>query len=157
MATSFLIARAAIPTRSKRAEDPPLYVIRMYICSTNMQAQTTSMELVGIWHYTHAVNTERNVHSFRSALKPLGKKLDLRLLHTTSPPLLLSSASWEAAPLCRGPRRKNTLQSSTYTGRVDPKELMCEFFPPRRITSPRGQFNVLSRRSPLYSQWLTTE
>ena len=119
----------------------------MYICSTNMQAQTTSMELVGIWPPHSLVSTERNVHSLRSALKPLGKKLGPRLLHIPSPPLFLSSASCEAIPLCRGPRRENSLQSSTYTGRVDPKELMCEFFPPRRIFSPRGQFNVLSRTS----------
>ena len=51
------------------------YVIRMHICSTNIQAQTTSVELSGYGHRFHAVNTERNVHSLRSALKPLGKKL----------------------------------------------------------------------------------
>ena len=49
-----------------------------------MQAQTTSMGLIGIWPHFHSADTERNVHSFRSALKPLGKKPELR--HFTSPP-----------------------------------------------------------------------
>ena len=128
----------------------------MYTCITNIQALIPQ---IWIWPPLSCGEYRNECTSIRSALKPLGKKLELRPHHIPSPPLFLSSASWEAVPLCRGPRRKISLQSSTYTGigyfffenkSRNPKELMCEFSPPRRITSPRGQFNVLSRTSITY-------
>ena len=57
------------------------YVIRMYICITNIQAQTTSMELVGIWPPLSFGEYRKECTSIRSALNLLGKSLNFG--HTT--------------------------------------------------------------------------
>ena len=46
-----------------------VYDVRIYICITNIQAQTTSTELVGIGSTSIASITESEVHRHRFALK----------------------------------------------------------------------------------------
>ena len=92
----------------------------------------------------HAVDTERNVHSLRSALKPRGKSLSSAASHPLSTALFIFGFLGSHS-FMRGPRRENTLQSPTCAGRADPKE-WCASSSRHAASSPLfGQFGVLPR------------